>query len=420
MALPPTALCLSGGGFRATLFHLGAVRRLNQLGILSKLDVITSVSGGSILNGILATGWQKLVLGDDGVFTNFREVIADEVTRFCGMDLRTRVLLGARVNPANWGALFRDFFSVRANHLADGYRGLLPQKLAELPSPRENVPRFVFIATNVATGVSWQFHCGRDAKMGDFHTGYWPVESTGVAEAVAASSAFPPGFSALRLRVPESDPDRIDPWGEYREADPVRENQRIRTRTGCVLLTDGGVYDNLGFEPVWKRGHWLLVSDAQQSFRSEPDSSQALIPRLARAVDICMGQVSALRKRWLIDRVRTSGGAWSAAIWRLAGDPTSFPTSEPGYGADVRARLVCVRTDLNAFTPEEMGCLQNVGYWVADAAVRSHWKGPMTKPGADFEWPDEAQAVNDVALESLGDSHRRRYWRDLWGFLRGL
>src|SRR6516165_8769237 len=49
------ALCLSGGGFRAALFHLGALRRLNELGILSKVDTIASVSGGSILAAHLAT-----------------------------------------------------------------------------------------------------------------------------------------------------------------------------------------------------------------------------------------------------------------------------------------------------------------------------------------------------------------------------
>ena len=49
------ALCLSGGGFRASLFHLGAVRRLNELGILSKVTTISSVSGGSILSAHLAT-----------------------------------------------------------------------------------------------------------------------------------------------------------------------------------------------------------------------------------------------------------------------------------------------------------------------------------------------------------------------------
>jgi hypothetical protein len=49
------ALCLSGGGFRAALFHLGAVRRLNELGSLATLDSVSSVSGGSILAAHLAT-----------------------------------------------------------------------------------------------------------------------------------------------------------------------------------------------------------------------------------------------------------------------------------------------------------------------------------------------------------------------------
>src|SRR5579862_889675 len=48
-------LCLSGGGYRAALFHLGALRRLNELGILAKMSTISSVSGGSIISAHLAT-----------------------------------------------------------------------------------------------------------------------------------------------------------------------------------------------------------------------------------------------------------------------------------------------------------------------------------------------------------------------------
>ena len=44
-------MCLSGGGFRATLFHLGALRRLNEIGMLQFIDTFSSVSGGSIING---------------------------------------------------------------------------------------------------------------------------------------------------------------------------------------------------------------------------------------------------------------------------------------------------------------------------------------------------------------------------------
>src|SRR5437773_6354039 len=48
------ALCLSGGGYRATLFHLGALTRLNELGVLGQIDTFCSVSGGSIASALLA------------------------------------------------------------------------------------------------------------------------------------------------------------------------------------------------------------------------------------------------------------------------------------------------------------------------------------------------------------------------------
>ena len=67
-------LCLSGGGYRALLFHLGALRRLNELGLLAKLKTISAVSGGSIIAAHLAinilwplnerlsdTDWEHLV-----------------------------------------------------------------------------------------------------------------------------------------------------------------------------------------------------------------------------------------------------------------------------------------------------------------------------------------------------------------------
>lgn len=53
-------LCLSGGGFRAMLFHLGSLIRLNELGLLPAIDRVSSVSGGSLAAGILAAGWSGL------------------------------------------------------------------------------------------------------------------------------------------------------------------------------------------------------------------------------------------------------------------------------------------------------------------------------------------------------------------------
>src|SRR5690348_18283259 len=59
---PGIALCLSGGGYRAMLFHVGCLWRLNQLGMLARLDRISSVSGGSITSGVLGMNWRELGL----------------------------------------------------------------------------------------------------------------------------------------------------------------------------------------------------------------------------------------------------------------------------------------------------------------------------------------------------------------------
>ena len=52
-------LALSGGGFRATLYHLGSLRFLRDAGILPRVSHITSVSGGSIMAAHLVLNWQR-------------------------------------------------------------------------------------------------------------------------------------------------------------------------------------------------------------------------------------------------------------------------------------------------------------------------------------------------------------------------
>src|SRR5208283_2940969 len=77
-------LSLSGGGFRATLFHLGVIRRLHEFGILAKLTTVSSVSGGSILNGFLAS---RPVSPFSGV-VDFEGSIAKPMRDFCAIDIR--------------------------------------------------------------------------------------------------------------------------------------------------------------------------------------------------------------------------------------------------------------------------------------------------------------------------------------------
>jgi NTE family protein len=96
-----TALCLSGGGFRAALFHLGALRRLNELGVLSKVDTITSVSGGSIVAAHLATHvspWPK----QGASFGEWQERIEAPFFRFVKHNIRTWPVLKRFLLPWNW------------------------------------------------------------------------------------------------------------------------------------------------------------------------------------------------------------------------------------------------------------------------------------------------------------------------------
>ena len=74
-------LCLSGGGFRAMLFHLGSLIRLNEVGLLPTLDRVSSVSGGSLAAGILAAGWSELAFGNDGVTTRFHRAVSEPLLR---------------------------------------------------------------------------------------------------------------------------------------------------------------------------------------------------------------------------------------------------------------------------------------------------------------------------------------------------
>jgi NTE family protein len=79
-----TALCLSGGGYRAMLFHVGALWRLNEMGFLPRLARISSVSGGSITAGVLGLKWSRLAFDGSGVSGTFEEEIVQPLRTVAG------------------------------------------------------------------------------------------------------------------------------------------------------------------------------------------------------------------------------------------------------------------------------------------------------------------------------------------------
>src|SRR5262245_3768177 len=80
-------LAFSGGGFRATLYHLGLVRFLCDAGILSQVTHITSVSGGSIFAAHLVLNWGRY----NGSASEF-DAAAKELLTFVRLDVRNRIV----------------------------------------------------------------------------------------------------------------------------------------------------------------------------------------------------------------------------------------------------------------------------------------------------------------------------------------
>jgi len=380
------ALCLSGGGYRAALFHLGTLRRLNELGILSKLDTITSSSGGSIASAILADRVQPWPEPGQE-FANWETKVALPLREFIAHDIRTGPFLARFLLPWNW---FR--ISTQAVELARCYyRYLTRQMVRDLP-PR---PRFVFCATDVVFGANWVCERGR---MGDYQYGYaMPPESMRVADAVAASSCCPPVFDPLRPPCRPCD---------YR--DGMCQNPDYGKYRRAVRLTDSGVYDNMATEPVWKDHAVVLVSDAGAQFRFATGTNP--IGLLLRYQSLIGRQSAALRKRWLISSF--INGVMKGAYWGIGSDVATYPKYAPShYPSELVTNVISrVRTDLASMSRAEVAVLENQGYLTADAAARSHVSelvpsGFKSKPVA-VPHPDYMDT--SLVERELHDSHRFR------------
>ena len=134
-------LCLSGGGYRAMLYHVGALIRLNEFGLLSQIQEVSSVSGGSITAGVLALAWTKLRFNDRGAAENLVECVASPLISFAsvGVDVRA-TLLG--LLPGR----------TAADGVVEAYNAHLfhDATLQDIPDR----PRFTFMATSLRRGAA--------------------------------------------------------------------------------------------------------------------------------------------------------------------------------------------------------------------------------------------------------------------------
>lgn len=356
--VPGTGLCLSGGGYRAMLFHLGVLWRLYELEMLAGITRISSVSGGSITAAVLGLKWNRLSFDPTNILTDFVPQVVNPIRALAEetIDIDS-VLLGAFLP----GTISDRIVKAYEKHLFGD------ATLQDLPDN----PRFVINATNVQSGALWRF---MKPYMRDYRVGEVKAPRIKLSVAVAASSAFPPVLSPMEMKL---DPDSFSPGsGTDLQHKPFTSN---------VILSDGGVYDNLGIETVWKKFETVLVSDAGGRLQAEEEPKTDWARHTYRVLSLIDNQVRSLRKRQVISAFKTQDR--KGAYWGIRTDIRNY---------EVGQRLDCPhdRTMDLASTPTRLKRLDdtlqerliNWGYAVCDAGIRSH-VNKAAPPPSDFPYP---------------------------------
>lgn len=346
------ALCLSGGGYRAMLFHTGVLWRLYEAGLLQELDRISSVSGGSIVAGLLGLNWSRLNFQGSNSSDEFIEYIANPIRHLASRTIDIPAVLLGLFLP---GSI--------SNRIAGFYRRYLFGKatLQDLPDH----PRFVINAINIQSGALWRF---MKPYMRDWKVGEVKSPTIQLAKAVAASSAFPPFLSPviLKLKPSEFTPNS----GTLLQKEPY---------TRRAVLADGGVYDNLGLETAWKRYNSVLVSDAGAPFKAVPEPRVNWFMQFIRTLLLIDNQVRSLRKRQLLQSYKN--GLRKGAYWAISSNVKHYKLDDaiPVPFTD-SSKMANIGTRLKKLSPELQEKLINWGYAICDTAIRKYFKQELPRP----------------------------------------
>lgn len=288
-------LALSGGGVRAAAFHAGVLRYLAEQGLLEKVVHISSVSGGSLFVGMVFQHGNYRWPESE---TYLREVLPHVRQALTTQSLQRSAILRLVLNPLNWR-----FLLSRANVLEQAISGLWGVNVALRALP--SAPVWSINCTTGETGRRYRF---KDGTMGDYELGYANVEGVSLARAMAISAAFPGGIGPLTLKVKKFQWEKPKKWGD-------KELESYQPPFSRLHLYDGGLYDNLGIEPLFDMGRqalkndntlssnigYLLVSDGGAPLAREGIPHPLNPFRFKRIADIALDQNRALRVRAFIN-----------------------------------------------------------------------------------------------------------------------
>ena len=424
-------LGLSGGGFRASLFHIGVLARLAELDVLRHVEVLSCVSGGSIIGAHYYLELRKLfkdkqddqISRDDyikivkriseqfltGVQRNIRTRVAAEFTTNLKMIFQPNYSRTERV-----GELYEEELYAR---IEDG-EGDQPRWLNELfiqPkgedqsfAPKHDnwrratkVPMLILNATTLNTGHNWQFTA---SWMGEppvaintqvdgnyrlrrmyYEDAPPPHKKVRLGHAVAASACVPGLFEPLVL-------------------DELYEDLTVR-------LVDGGVHDNQGIMSLLEQDCTVIVvSDASGQMETQDDPSRGLIGVPLRSNSILMARVREAEYREL-DARRRSSLVRKLVYLHLKKDlevnpkdwigcqeppdtsdearPVEKRRSITSYGIlkDIQEKIAGIRTDLDSFADKEAFALMTSGYRMAEVEFEHQFDDLPPANGQKPNWP---------------------------------
>ena len=436
---PKLGLALSGGGHRAAFFHIGVLARLAELGLLRPIQVISTVSGGSIVGALYylhvknlleSKADEEIMDGDyvevvQAVEREYREAAASNVrgsgwanplTNFrMAVPTYTRTdrvgeLYEQRFYASAWGDRPRRGGRIAMRDLLIAPKGSDGAFDPDTENPRRNAPAPILLleATTLNTGHNWRFeamYMGEPPRQGtadqslredvDKNTILARTKWADLPEAcrdfplggaVAASACFPGGFPPMQ--VPGLFDDLV------------------------VELVDGGVHDNQGVEGLVDRGctHWI-ISDGSGQMPDLARPSTRLPAVLGRVISI---YGDAEREQRLLQLLRAAG---TVAFMHLQ---TGLPARErtpggkvteqeasltsTGFGVleDVQRALAQVRTDLDAFCEVEAWALMADSYQLTGEIVPKQTRlASLGTPCPGREWPFE------VVVEQLAQPSER-------------
>jgi NTE family protein len=356
-------LALSGGGVRAMAFHTGVLRCLAEAQSLEKVAHISSVSGGTLLAGLLFAlndwKWPASAMFKDDIAPRIRGVL----TQSSLAATATRLLL----HPASWPYLFS-----RANILARAI-----EKCWGITVPLTALPRHPIWSINGTTAETGRRFRFKQDRCGDYELGYASASNFSAAEAMAVSAALPGVIGPLVLVTDRFQWFKRPGWG-----DPVESERAITLPYRRLHIYDGGIYDNLALEPLVDAGahalkegvSYVVCSDAGAPLpRISPGPSLSPF-RAKRVLDLALDQSRALRIRSLSKLLQKGPPAGIYA--QIGADPIqrirSYQSQYPGRADELLKREWLSAGDIAAaanhpttlacLSPDEFDRLERHGY----------------------------------------------------------